>query len=57
MMPKFPPPDDRAYLLLDGKAIPVEEIPPEEWRGYVKIMMKNAGRVMSDYYSAKLCED
>lgn len=51
MAKKFPPPCDRAFMLIDGKAVPVESIPKEEWEEIKKKVAENIGRAMSAHLS------
>lgn len=51
-MPRFPPPNDIAFVILeDGKAVPVKSLPKEKWDECRKKMMENVGRIMSSYLS------
>ncbi len=50
-MPKFPPPDDRAYMIINGREVRVDQIPAGEWAE--KKMLQNIGRAVSEYESAR----
>lgn len=51
---KIKPCAHESFVLVDGEAIPTKSIPPEKWAEYEEKMMENAGRAMSDFYSARL---
>lgn len=52
-MPRFPPPNDVVYIILDGKAVPVKSLPEDEWERCCKKMMENVGKSVSAYLAGE----